>query len=89
MLSALKEGAASCLVEVPRVKSEPQNGVHVVDVQGPSHSEPKDKGPALAPVSTLSVVVPLPSFVQATQTVLAFLGTLPAFEPLWEFEVHL
>ena len=74
---------------VPKVKSEVPEGVYVVDVEGDSPSEPKDKGFAPAAASTSSPILPLSRYAQATQAALAYLGAPPVFEPLREFELHL
>ena len=54
LVSALKEGATSSLMAVPKVKSEVLEGIYVVDVEGASLDEPKDKGSAPAAGSTSS-----------------------------------
>ena len=51
---------------VSEVKSEVPEGVYVVDVEGASLGEPKDKGFAPAVASTLSPILPLSCYAQAT-----------------------
>ena len=89
LVSALKEGSTSSLMAVSEVKSEVPEGVYVVNVQGISPSEPKDKGSAPTVASTLSPILPLSRYAQAIQAALASLGAPPVFEPLWAFELHL
>ena len=79
LVSALKEGAASSLMAVPEVKSEVPEGVYVVDVEGASPGEPKDKGSAPTAASTSSPILPLSRYAQATQAALASLGAPPDF----------
>ena len=54
LVFALKEGATSSLMAVPKVKSEVPEGIYVVDVEGASLDEPKDKDYAPAVASTSS-----------------------------------
>ena len=71
------------------VNSEVPEGVYAVDVEGASHGEYKDKGHALAAASTLSPILPLSHYAQATHAALASLRAPPVFEPLRAFELHL
>jgi hypothetical protein len=61
------------------IKSKVPEGIYVVDVEGAA--------PAM--VSTLSSLLSLFRYVQATQTALASLGIPPVFEPLQAFELHI
>ena len=67
----MKEGATSSLMAVCEVKSEVPEGVYVVDVEGASPSEPKDKGYAPAAAGTWSPILPFSCYAQATQAALA------------------
>ena len=89
LVSALKEGAASSSMVIPKVKSEVPEGVYVVDMKGASHGEPKDKGFAPVVATTSNPILPLSRYVKATQAALASLGAPRVFEPLREFELHL
>ena len=79
LVSALKQGVASNLMAVPEVKLEVPEGVYVVDVEGASPGEPKDKDFASATARTSSPILPLSRYAQATQTALASLGAPPVF----------
>jgi hypothetical protein len=59
LVSALKEGATSSLMAVPEVKTEVQEGVYVVDVEGASPINPTAQGQAPTAASTSSPVLPL------------------------------
>ena len=60
----------------------------MVDVDGASLGEPKEKGHAPASVSTSSSIFLLSHCAHATQAALASLGGLPVFEPSRTFELH-
>ena len=79
LVSALKEGATSSLMAVPKTKSEVPEEVYVVNVEGASLGEPKDKGSTPAAASTLSPILPLFRYAQATHAALASLGAPPIF----------
>ena len=88
LVSTLTESATSSLMVVPKVKSEVPEGVHVVDVEGASPSESKDKGLISTAASTSSPIFPLSRYAQATYAALASLKALLVFEPLRAFELY-
>ena len=61
----------------------------MVAEEGASLDNPMAKGHALVAVSTLSPVLQLSRYAQATQAALASLRAVPYFEPLRAFELHL
>ena len=66
LVSALEKNATSSLMVVLEVKSEVPEGVYVVDEEGAFLGEPKDKGHAPVAASTLSPILPLSRYAQAT-----------------------
>ena len=74
---------------IPEVKSEVPEGVYMVDVEGASLGEPKNKGFAPATASTSSPILLLSRYAHTTQAALAFIGVPLVFEPLRAFELHL
>ena len=61
LLLALKEGATSSLMAIPKVRSEVPEEVYV---EGASHGEPKDKGSAPVAAKTSSPILPLSPYVR-------------------------
>ena len=61
----------------------------MVDVEGISPGEPKNKDCGLAAANTLSTILSLSCYAHATQAVLASLGAPPVFKPLQAFKLHL
>lgn len=86
---ALKEETTSSALAALVVKTEPAEGVFVVDVEGTFPNKPKEKFFAFTSASTSNPIFLFSRYVHVTQEALASLGTSPYFDHLQEFQFYL